>query len=90
MTYLWNAHDCVPLRVNCVLGVKFDGGVISARQSPPISQPLAARSGFSSKPDVIPLGYFYSSYIEINRNDGIDTKETSDNINRFITSNTII
>ena len=52
--------------------------------------PGHCRGRLASEPDVIPLGYFYSSYIESNRNDGIDTKETLDNINRFITSNTII
>ena len=29
-TYLWNAHDCVPLCVNCILRVKFNRSVIIA------------------------------------------------------------
>ena len=54
MTYLWNAHDCVPFCVNCVLRVKFDGGVVVAGQGPSISQPLAAGCRLASEPDVVP------------------------------------
>lgn len=53
---LWNAHDSVPLGVDCVLGVKLHGCVFVARQCSSVPHPLAAGGGLSSKPDVVSDG----------------------------------
>ncbi|MFN9945137.1 MAG: hypothetical protein ACK56I_37285, partial [bacterium] len=52
----WNAKHSVPLRVDRVLGVELDGGVLVRAQGPPVPQPFHGGRGLAAEPQVVPNG----------------------------------
>ena len=54
--HLGNAEDCVLLRINGILRVEFDGGILVGAKRAAFSQPLDVGSGLAPEPNVVPDG----------------------------------
>ena len=54
--HLGNAENCVPLRVDGIFRVEFDGGILVGAERAAFSQPLDVGSGLAPEPQIVPDG----------------------------------